>query len=167
MYDFNIRGIKVTAHGDDIFCAGEAEDLDWLKAQYEKSFDIRVQELSNMKQGSSEIKILNIVVRRTPEGITIEANPRHATVIMEHLGLIDANGVSTPREVLKDVLWAAPGCEVMEPEGSSPLGVERARLYRGISARPNYLAQDRPDLKFAALRASRSMSDPPSVTSRY
>eukprot|EP00972_Heterocapsa_arctica_P011650 1707393-Heterocapsa_arctica.AAC.1 len=48
----------------------------------------------------------------------------------------------------------------MEPEGSSSLGVERARLYRGISARLNYLAQDRPDLKFAALRASRNMTEP-------
>eukprot|EP00972_Heterocapsa_arctica_P070641 10435662-Heterocapsa_arctica.AAC.1 len=36
VYDFKIRGIRVTAHGDDIVCAGEPEDVDWLKAQFEK-----------------------------------------------------------------------------------------------------------------------------------
>ncbi len=64
--------------------------------------EIRVQELSNRKQGSLEIKVLNRIVRRT---ITIEADPRHATAIIEHLDLVGANGVSTPCEVQKDILW--------------------------------------------------------------
>ena len=97
------------------------------------------------------------------DGLVIEADPRHAAAIIEHLELQGANGVSTPCEVQKNVKWTEgpdAGCEILEPEGSAPLGVERARLYRGIAARLNYLAQDRPDLKFAALRASRNMSEP-------
>jgi hypothetical protein len=31
------KGIKVSIHGDDIVCAGEPEDLDWLRAQFERS----------------------------------------------------------------------------------------------------------------------------------
>eukprot|EP00972_Heterocapsa_arctica_P055634 8206010-Heterocapsa_arctica.AAC.1 len=46
VYDFKTKGGKVSIHGDDIVCAGEPEDLDWLPAQFEKKFEIRVQELS-------------------------------------------------------------------------------------------------------------------------
>eukprot|EP00972_Heterocapsa_arctica_P093312 13764290-Heterocapsa_arctica.AAC.1 len=56
VYDFEIRGIKVSIHGDDIVCAGESEDLDWLRAHFAKKFEIRVQALSDRKQGNLEIK---------------------------------------------------------------------------------------------------------------
>eukprot|EP00972_Heterocapsa_arctica_P032145 4735486-Heterocapsa_arctica.AAC.1 len=56
VYDFKIRGIKVSIHGDDTVCAGEPEDLDWLRDQFAKKCEIRVQEPSNRKQGSLEIK---------------------------------------------------------------------------------------------------------------
>eukprot|EP00972_Heterocapsa_arctica_P000722 103570-Heterocapsa_arctica.AAC.1 len=51
VYDFKIRGHKVSMHGEDIVCAGEPEDLDWLRDQLAKKFEIRVQELSDRKQG--------------------------------------------------------------------------------------------------------------------
>eukprot|EP00972_Heterocapsa_arctica_P053189 7832481-Heterocapsa_arctica.AAC.1 len=51
VYDFKIICIKVSIHGDDIACAGEPEDLDWLRYQFVKKFEIRVQELSDRKQG--------------------------------------------------------------------------------------------------------------------
>eukprot|EP00972_Heterocapsa_arctica_P090542 13359817-Heterocapsa_arctica.AAC.1 len=65
VYDFKIRGIKVSMHGDDIACAGEPEDLYWLRAQVAKKFEIRVQELSGRKQGNLDIKLLNRVIRMT------------------------------------------------------------------------------------------------------
>eukprot|EP00972_Heterocapsa_arctica_P071620 10580459-Heterocapsa_arctica.AAC.1 len=69
VYDFKTKGIKVSIHGDDIVCAGEPEDLDWLRARFEEKFEVRVQELSDRKQGSTEIKVLNRIVRRTVDGI--------------------------------------------------------------------------------------------------
>ena len=104
VYNIDNKDIKVSAHGDDIACAGEPEDLDLLKAQSSKKFEIRVQELSNRKQGSLDIKVLNRVVHRTLDGITIEADPRHAAAIIEHLDLVGANGVVTPCEVQKYML---------------------------------------------------------------
>eukprot|EP00972_Heterocapsa_arctica_P045197 6671640-Heterocapsa_arctica.AAC.1 len=98
VYDFNIRGIRVSVHGDDIVCAGEPEYLDWLRAQIAKKCEIRAKELSDRKQGYLEIQVLNRVIRRTADGIIIEADPRHATAIIEHLDFIGANGVSTPCE---------------------------------------------------------------------
>eukprot|EP00972_Heterocapsa_arctica_P012386 1818604-Heterocapsa_arctica.AAC.1 len=67
VYDFKIRGIKVSIHGDDIVCAGEPEDLDWLRDQFAKKFQIRVQEFSDRKQGILEIKVHNRVIRRTAD----------------------------------------------------------------------------------------------------
>eukprot|EP00972_Heterocapsa_arctica_P109259 16089075-Heterocapsa_arctica.AAC.1 len=67
VYDFKVRGIKVSIHGDYIVCAGEPEDLDWLRDQFAEQFEIRVQELSDRKQGSLEIKVLNRVIHRTAD----------------------------------------------------------------------------------------------------
>eukprot|EP00972_Heterocapsa_arctica_P087275 12870194-Heterocapsa_arctica.AAC.1 len=103
VYNFEARDIKASVHGDDIVCAGEPGDIYWLEAQFSKRFEIRVQELSSRKQGSLEIKVLNRVVRRTVDGITIEADPRHAAAIVEHLDLVGANGVVTPCEAQKEI----------------------------------------------------------------
>ena len=40
------------------------------------------------------------------------------------------------------------------------LGDEQARLYRGVAARLNYIAPDRPDIGFAVKESARSMSAP-------
>ena len=40
------------------------------------------------------------------------------------------------------------------------LGSEEARLYRGVAARFNYIAPDRPDIGFAVKEAARAMSKP-------
>ncbi len=34
VYNIDKKDIKVSVHGDDIACAGEPEDLDWLRAQF-------------------------------------------------------------------------------------------------------------------------------------
>ena len=88
------------------------------------------------------INVLNRIVRRTIDGITIEADPRHATAIIEHLDLVGANGVVTPCEVQKSIMWteraeSSAGCDILEQVDSAPLGVERARLYRAIADRLN------------------------------
>eukprot|EP00972_Heterocapsa_arctica_P021570 3173252-Heterocapsa_arctica.AAC.1 len=54
VYGFKVRDIKISIHGDDIVCAAEPEDLDWLRDPFAKKFEISVQELSNRKQGSQQ-----------------------------------------------------------------------------------------------------------------
>jgi hypothetical protein len=87
-------------------------------------------------------------------GITMEGDPRHAQAIIEEMGLKGGKGASTPCDPER----------VVDSKGEylcdAALGVEDARRYRGLTARLNYLAQDRPDLKFASLVASRRMSCP-------
>ena len=43
-----------------------------------------------------EGQVLNRVVRRTEDGWELEADLRHAELIIEQLGLTDGNAVSTP-----------------------------------------------------------------------
>ena len=43
-----------------------------------------------------EGKVLNRVIRRTSDAREIEANPRHAELVVEQLGFKDDRGIRTP-----------------------------------------------------------------------
>ena len=128
-----------------------------LSAKYE----IKTQRIGNGKskcgkQKSSEGQVLNRVVRRTARGFELEADLRHAELIVEQLGLQDSKPVSTP-----GVDMAAGGGG--DAEGSTveeELPPAEATLFRGIAARCNYLQPDRPDIQFAVKECCRLMSRP-------
>ena len=160
VYSFGNKDVKAAVHGDDLILSGQPEELEWIRKEFTKRFEIRVQVLSD---GNGEIKILNRIIRKNFGGITIEADPRHVEAIIEQLGLAGAKGLSTPCEVEKERRRETPHLTSSTAENEEEdvsLDFEQARRYRGIAARLNYLAQDRPDLKFAALKASRNMSNP-------
>ena len=80
------------------------------------------------------MRILNRVVSWTPRGLTYEADPRHAELIIQDLGLGDARAVVTP------------GQDGVEIDGDqNELDAARATRYRAISARCNYVLVDRAD----------------------
>ena len=95
--------------------------------------------------------MLNRVVRRTARGYEVEADPRHAELIIEQLLEPETRTLSTP------------GCneEKDDEEGKELVG-EDATRYRAIAARCNYLSLDRPDLQFAVKEVCREMSKPTS-----
>ena len=43
-----------------------------------------------------EVRILNRILRWEDAGISLDADQRHAELIIEHLGLQDANPVTSP-----------------------------------------------------------------------
>ena len=43
-----------------------------------------------------EGKVLNRIMRATPQGFELEADPRHAEMVIERLGLQSRKGVVTP-----------------------------------------------------------------------
>ena len=103
----------------------------------------------------TEGRLLNRVVRCTPDGWEVEPDQRHADLIVRELALAGANGVTTPG-----------GNEQRPQEGEvdeelSPADTTR---YRAIAARANYLAADRPDLMYAVKELCRGMAKP---TQRY
>ena len=78
------REIKTLVHGDDYVSSGVSEDLDWLESELGKRYQIKTQRTKPIKgKGYVEAKILNRIVRRTEAGYEMEADPRHAELIVE------------------------------------------------------------------------------------
>ena len=95
--------------------------------------------------------MLNRILRRTPTGWEMEADPRHAELIIEQLGLENEKGVVTP---------GVSGA-VEEDLGDDTRSVGQAiTQYRGVIARCNYMGTDRPDCLFAIKEGCREMSGP-------
>ena len=167
------RDIAMTVHGDDFTCSGSEEDLAWLEEKMKEKFEIKVEILGpDARRHKQEIRVLNRVLRWTKEGIQYEPDQRHAEIVVRELGLTEAKKVTTPG-CREDAGKAGPPCidgptvtqRDMDPECTAlPAGPLlpplEARAYRGVSARLNYLAQDRADIQFACKEAARRMAKP-------
>ena len=88
--------------------------------------------------GYVEAKILNTIGRRTDAGYEMEADPRHAELIVEQVTKDGARTTTTPGNGL-----------AKEGEDEKELVGEQATQYRALAARCNYLSMDRPDMQFA------------------
>ena len=100
--------------------------------------------------------MLNRIVRATADGIEIEADQRHAEIVVRQLQLEDSNGVVSPWDESADPKTTdSDGRDLRDhcdPETNS--------LYKSITARFNYLSMDRPDLQYAVKELCRNMSAP-------
>ena len=87
-------------------------------------------------------------------GVRYEADPRHAELVVKALGLADAKPAVTP--------GVSGQCDVRDEEDDSnpKLLGEEATAYRAVTARLNFLAQDRTDLQYAVKEVSRYMANP-------
>lgn len=149
------RVVKVAVHGDDTVCAGDKRDCEWLKKEFEKRFEIKHQSLGTGPGEKREVKVLNRLVRLVPEGIEMEADPRHARALIEEMGVEAGKSVGTP--MAADSSESRKAQQKDDEEAMEP---GEATRYRALAARLNYLAMDRPDLQVATLAASRRMSSP-------
>ena len=97
--------------------------------------------------------MLNRITRWTPEGIEYEADPRQGEQLIRDLGMSGSKSVGTP------------GVKVTAEQLGTDreLDAHRQRPYRGVAARANYLAADRPDLQHAAKEVCRWMSSPTEI----
>ena len=160
------NGFMITVHGDDFTVCGSTRNLKWLRTQFEKKFEITCQVLGPEQGQQQEVRILNRVLRWGSDGIEYEADQRHAEIVIRDLGLDGAKALDTPgtREDKKGASapWGVPGVQVdkEDPELDEELEAAEATLYRGITARLNYLAQDRTDLQYSCKEASRRMARP-------
>ena len=87
--------------------------------------------------------------RGSPEAIEIEADPRHAEIMVHQAGLDNPSS--------KEVV--TPGVKGTADEGTALEGA-RATLFRSMAMRASYLAEDRPEIRFASKEAARWMSTP-------
>ena len=144
------RKVHLTVHGDDFFAEGLPESLDWFENELLRKFEGKVK--GRLRQPGDEMRILNRIVRRTAEGYEWEADQRHAELIIEGMGLkMDSKPL------------AAPGRKLTSQEmdkGDELLDPKQASCFRGLAARANFMASDRPDIAFSVKELCRAMSAP-------
>lgn len=133
-------------HGDDYVSVGQDGDLKWLKGVLGKKCGIKTQVL-----GPGRIRFLNRVLAWPDEGAEYEADPRHAEIVVQEIGLIEAKPVSTP----------GPEDEGATGSGSEmALERDQAPEYRALVARWDYLSHGRPDISLSVKELARTMSAP-------
>ena len=158
------KDVWTLVHGDDYCSAGPSQSLDWVEDILAKKYEIKTQRIGEGKARSggnkkSEGQVLNRVVRKTKRGWELEADLRHAELIVEQLGLEPANAVSTPG-IASLAAGPAEGNEDEEEEEEELQNPSEATAFRTIASRCNYLQPDRPDIQYAVKEVCRLMSKP-------
>ena len=136
-------------HGDDFTFSGEPSQLEWAAEQMQRVFSCKIGGVLGDDPGQvQQLTILNRIISWTPDGITYEADPRHAEILQR---LAKGPPVTTP--------GTKPSAEDLE---SSPPLEERDAVFQfqSSAARGIYLSLDRADLGFAAKETCRRMSCP-------
>ena len=83
-------------HGDDYFTSGHTNQLDWLEKSLGEKYEIQTQRIGVGPGRDLEGKILNRIVRWTPNGYELEADPRHAELIVKTLKVESMKPLGTP-----------------------------------------------------------------------
>ena len=86
----------IMVHGDDFVGVGRPEELGRIRAALEDKYKLKVETLSGDKADVQEVKILNKIIRWTERGIELEADPRHAEIVVRELGLEGATPSKIP-----------------------------------------------------------------------
>ena len=88
--------VAIMVHGDDFVAVGEPEDLKETEKVLNDKYQIKVETLGSGEKDAKEIRVLNKVIRYTEEGIELEADPRHAELVVRQFGLEEAKASPTP-----------------------------------------------------------------------
>ena len=125
------RCLRCAVNGDDFTTCGLKDQLGWFKEQLGKQNELT--EGARFGPGKDDVKegrVLNRVVRWTPDGLEYEADPRQAEKFITECGLDGANTVVTP------------GVKANREELAKETELDDSQhtLYRASAARGNYLA---------------------------
>eukprot|EP00973_Karenia_brevis_P082554 11445276-Karenia_brevis.AAC.1 len=75
---------------------GRENDLKGIEKGLKKKYEVKTEWLGGKSWMKKEIKVLNRKICWTEEGITYEADERHAKLIIEQLGMEGAKKTVTP-----------------------------------------------------------------------
>jgi len=147
----SVTGVRCVVHGDDFTFTGKKDELMKVMACMMGWWDIKLRGILGGESGDDkEATILGRHLRWTEAGIEYEADPKHAQLVIEEMGLSgESRAVDSPIEK-----------EVVSEEGEAKLDKIEAKKFRGVAARLNYLAADRPDIQYAVKEICRGMASP-------
>ena len=132
--------VRVVVHGDDFTVTGKQQHLDMVKTAMREWYIITVKGVMGPDAGDcKDMCILNRRLKVEGEFLIYEPDPKLAKILCEEMGLKeDSKGLGAP--VAREDA-AATGTE------EEPLGPEETTRFRALSARANYIAQDRADVR--------------------
>ena len=86
-------------HGDDFVAVADRKSIKDFKEQLESRFEVKTKVVGHReKEEVKETRILNRIIRATVDGWEYEPDQRHAELVVEQMGMSEANTVSTPGE---------------------------------------------------------------------
>ena len=101
--------VAIMVHGDDFVAVGDEKHLAKTRETLESKYKLKVEVLGSGPGCRDEIRVLNKILRHTDEGLELEADPRHAEIVVRELGLLNAKASRVPgakepkkREIVKN-----------------------------------------------------------------
>ena len=144
------KEIRIVAHGDDFIMEGREEDLQWTRAVLESKYIVKMRGLLGPERSDDKVAdVLNRVVEWKQDELWYEADPRHVEKMLSDMGMSDCNAGTLPGAKRQS-----------EGEADEELDATTAWRYRSVVARANFLAQDRPDIRYCVKELCREMSCP-------
>jgi len=144
-------GVRCVVHGDDFTFTGSKGELMVVKRKMEEWWVIKLRGILGGEEGDDTVvTILGRRLRWTEVGVEYQADPKHAKMVIEDMGLKeDSRSVESPIEK-----------EVVSEDGEAELTRAEASGFRRTAARLNYLSADRPDIQFGVKEICRGMAAP-------
>jgi hypothetical protein len=144
------RDIRIAVHGDDFVIEGEEPDLRWVEQVLRRKYPVKMRGiLGPDPQDDKELSILNRKICWKQDEVTFQADGKHVEKMLEDMNMQECKASSIPgvKEAIQD-------------NDDEELGWQDSRTFRSVVARANYLAQDRPDIRFSVKELCRCMSKP-------
>ena len=91
-------GLISLVHGDDFITVGNRKNIRWFKNKLEGRFDIKTKIIGQGEGEDREARVLNRIIRVTPDGWEYEPDQRHADILIQAMNLSGAKGVKAPGE---------------------------------------------------------------------
>ena len=156
------KEVTIMVHGDDFVAIGDDEQLAETERTLAQKYKIKTEKLGAGAHDAKEVRVLNKVIRYTDEGLELEADPRHAELVVRDLGLEDAKTCKTPgvKAETRRTVKKSGEEDQEDAEDEQAMAPRDATQYRAVVARLNYMAADRPDIQFAVKEVARNMSAP-------
>jgi hypothetical protein len=148
------RDLHGVVHGDDFVWEGRDEELDWILQVLSKEYELKNRgRLGFGPQDVRRIDILGRVIELTDEGIKWSGDPRHQQILEDHFGMQSDTKVLRKNGYDDDEFQ-------QDGNPNEELDQEEGKVFRGLAARLNYMAQDNMLIQFPAKEICKNMSRP-------
>ena len=81
------RELRVVVHGDDFVILGWRQQLDWVRSEIMKTYEIKFEMMGPAAGDDKSVRILNRVLQWNELGLDLEADQRHAELMIKYAGV--------------------------------------------------------------------------------